>query len=348
MSRPGQIAHLARCRSTKSAAQSTPPPCGLPPFNRRRQRSRDRSRRPVERPCPGEHCGRGIRRAGPGRFHLGTATLGLARGFRFRRHRARPPRAGLWIAGCRSSCGTTERGLGARRDGRTGVAHKRSLLSHPHGLFSSGGVAELVFHDGAVQKTRTNGYSHRREVTRPSTATTSTAARDGRRRAVKLGLHLRYPPALTYRPILGQRATIRRCIFRHYSLHPFSKLLPPFPMCPAPPDSEYYGGYAPSRTDRSTVDPARAADPARPASPGPPGDWSPTYPRTGPGRTAGKAPQRGLRATNPSNDLTTQPDRAQPKDPSARCGQTGGFFTPLTAKSRSESNSPSREHFVGG
>jgi hypothetical protein len=106
MSRPGQIAHLARCRSTKSAAQSAPPPCGLPPFNWRRQRPRGRSRRPVERPCPGEQCGRGIRRAGPRRFHLETANLGLARGFRFRRHRARRPRAGLWIAGCRSFTGT--------------------------------------------------------------------------------------------------------------------------------------------------------------------------------------------------------------------------------------------------
>ncbi len=32
-------------------------------------------------------------------------------------------------------------------------------------------------------------------------------------------------------------------------------------MCPALPDSKYYGGSAPSRTDRSTVDPARAPTP---------------------------------------------------------------------------------------
>jgi len=32
-------------------------------------------------------------------------------------------------------------------------------------------------------------------------------------------------------------------------------------MCPALPDSEYYGGSAPSRTDRSTVDPTRTAPP---------------------------------------------------------------------------------------
>jgi len=34
--------------------------------------------------------------------------------------------------------------------------------------------------------------------------------------------------------------------------------LPPFPMWPAFPASEYYGGSAPSRTDRSTVDPTRS------------------------------------------------------------------------------------------
>ena len=32
-------------------------------------------------------------------------------------------------------------------------------------------------------------------------------------------------------------------------------------MCPALPDSQYYGGSAPSRTDRSTVDPARPPTP---------------------------------------------------------------------------------------
>ena len=32
-------------------------------------------------------------------------------------------------------------------------------------------------------------------------------------------------------------------------------------MCPALPDSEYYGGSAPSRPDRSTVDPTRTAPP---------------------------------------------------------------------------------------
>jgi hypothetical protein len=63
--------------------------------------------------------------------------------------------------------------------------------------------------------------------------------------------------------------TIWWCIFRHYSLHPFLKLLPPFPMCPALPDSKYYGGSAPSRTDRSTVDPAQHPRRKRGAGQGP-------------------------------------------------------------------------------
>ena len=49
-------------------------------------------------------------------------------------------------------------------------------------------------------------------------------------------------------------------------------------------------------------------------SPGPPGDWPSAYPRTGPGRTAGRAVQHSLRATNPNNNLTTALSR-----PRARC-----------------------------
>ena len=61
-----------------------------------------------------------------------------------------------------------------------------------------------------------------------------------------------HPPAVPHHSVVH---------LRHYSLHPFSKLLPPFPMCPALPDSQYYGGSAPSRTNRSTVDPARKTTP---------------------------------------------------------------------------------------
>jgi len=35
--------------------------------------------------------------------------------------------------------------------------------------------------------------------------------------------------------------------------------LPPFPMCPALPDSQYYGGSASPRPDQSTTNPARHA-----------------------------------------------------------------------------------------
>jgi hypothetical protein len=52
------------------------------------------------------------------------------------------------------------------------------------------------------------------------------------------------------------RATcIHRWIFQHRSILVFSFPLPPFPRWPAFPASEYYGGSAPSRPDRSTVDP---------------------------------------------------------------------------------------------
>src|SRR5439155_5391075 len=42
---------------------------------------------------------------------------------------------------------------------------------------------------------------------------------------------------------------------QHHSILVFSFPLPPFPRWPAFPASEYYGGSAPSRPDRSTVDP---------------------------------------------------------------------------------------------
>jgi hypothetical protein len=63
----------------------------------------------------------------------------------------------------------------------------------------------------------------------------------GRRPTVKLGLHLRYPPPRTHRHVgrwilVGRGVTIRRRIFRHYSLQlssrfrDFSKPLPPFAL----------------------------------------------------------------------------------------------------------------------
>lgn len=47
---------------------------------------------------------------------------------------------------------------------------------------------------------------------------------------MKLGLHLRYPRP---RPdqARSRSITVRRCVFRHCSILPFSQPLPPFPMC---------------------------------------------------------------------------------------------------------------------
>ena len=85
------------------------------------------------------------------------------------------------------------------------------------------------------------------------------AARIGRRPTVKFGLHLRYPPTRTHRSSVGWSATVRWCVFRHYSLHPFSKLLPPFPLCT---------GFPPLRVLRRLRPvPSRSVDdgPSRPA-----------------------------------------------------------------------------------
>jgi hypothetical protein len=95
------------------------------------------------------------------------------------------------------------------------------------------------------------------------------AAVIGRRPTVKLGLHPRYPLARPRRGLGG--TAVQRRVFRHCSLLLSSKPLPPFPMCRALPGSEYYGGSAPSRSGRPTVDPAllphwtrgRRAEPGR-------------------------------------------------------------------------------------
>ena len=79
----------------------------------------------------------------------------------------------------------------------------------------------------------------------------------GRRPTVKSGLHLRYRAR--------HGTVVRQCVSRHRSLLPFSNPLPPFPMRPALPASEYYGGSAPySRFGgRCAYLPGRAGCPAR-------------------------------------------------------------------------------------
>jgi len=79
---------------------------------------------------------------------------------------------------------------------------------------------------------------------------------------VKFGLHLRYPPAWPHRDPFKRSATIRWRILRHCSLHPFSELLPPFPMCRALPGSEYYGGSAPPQSRSADGGPSPTPTPA--------------------------------------------------------------------------------------
>ena len=74
-------------------------------------------------------------------------------------------------------------------------------------------------------------HDQRRRVVHEVEQVVEPAARIGHRPTVKFGLHLRYPPTRPHRAQLERGAAIQRRIFRHYSLHPFSKLLPPFPMC---------------------------------------------------------------------------------------------------------------------
>ncbi len=71
---------------------------------------------------------------------------------------------------------------------------------------------------------------------------------------VILDLRPRYPVWCSVRPRPG--AGVHRRIVRHRSTsYPLS--LPPFPMCPDLPDSQYYGGSASLRPDQSTTNPAR-------------------------------------------------------------------------------------------
>jgi len=98
-------------------------------------------------------------------------------------------------------------------------------------------------------------HDQRRRVMHEIEQVVEPAAGIGRRPTVKPGLHLRYPRPRSRRNLVTG-ARIHRRVFRHCSLHSFSKPLPPFPMRRALPGSEYYGGSAPFRADRPTAGPA--------------------------------------------------------------------------------------------
>ena len=83
----------------------------------------------------------------------------------------------------------------------------------------------------AVARDPVERHDQRRRVVHEVEQVIEPAAGIGHRPTVKLGLHLRYPsPAAPAGPE-RRSAAIRRRVFRHCSLLPFSKPLPPFPMC---------------------------------------------------------------------------------------------------------------------
>ena len=163
-----------------------------------------------------------------------------------------PDPPGLGILRSRTGCGRNVPCLSwARRSSRNPGIPTRSSTSttvRP----STPGVRDPV-----LPATRSNATMQRCRVVHEVEQVVEPAAGIGRSPTVKFGLHLRYP---TIWPHNGFRrcTDIHRRVFRHYSLHPFSKPLPPFPMCArALPGSKYYGGSAPPRPDRSTMDPTR-------------------------------------------------------------------------------------------
>ena len=142
---------------------------------------------------------------------------------------------------------------------------KRSALDPCPQVVQEPGNADRLLHDvdglpvhargvpAAVPRDPAERHEQRRRVVHEIEQVVEPAARIGHRPTVKLGLHSRYPvPRITPQ----RRATrIHGWVFRHHSVLVFSFPLPPFPMCRALPGSEYYGGSAPFRPDRSTVNP---------------------------------------------------------------------------------------------
>src|SRR4051794_27961217 len=142
----------------------------------------------------------------------------------------------------------------------------------------AGSVAAAVPRDPAER------HEQRRRVVHKVEQVVEPAARIGHRPTVKLGLHSRYPsPGITPE---GRATRIHEWIFRHHSVLVFSFPLPPFPMCRAFPGSEYYGGSAPLRPDRSTVNPTPA--PCRPHGKGVRTGTVPTFTDT---RSTGEEPR---------------------------------------------------------
>ena len=145
---------------------------------------------------------------------------------------------------------------------------KRSALDPCPQVVQEPGNADRLLHrvDGpavhagsvpaAVPRDPVERHEQRGRVVHEIEQVVEPAAGFGHRPTVKLGLHSRYPvPRITPE---GRATRIHGWVFRHHSVLVFSFPLPPFPMCRALPGSEYYGGSAPFRPDRSTVNPTPA------------------------------------------------------------------------------------------
>jgi hypothetical protein len=102
---------------------------------------------------------------------------------------------------------------------------------HAH-VFLDVGDPEAV-HTGRarplVSRDSVKRHEQRRRVVHEVEQVIEPMARIGHRPTVKLGLHLRYPRPRPGR-LLARSIAIRRRVFRHCSILPFSKPLPPFPM----------------------------------------------------------------------------------------------------------------------
>jgi hypothetical protein len=98
-------------------------------------------------------------------------------------------------------------------------------------------------------------HQQRRRVTHEIEQVIEPAAGIDRSPTVKLGLHLRYP---TKWPHNGFRrcTDIHRCVFRHYSILPFSKPLPPFPLCTGFPRLEVLRRLRPAPTRSADDEPS--------------------------------------------------------------------------------------------
>jgi hypothetical protein len=85
-----------------------------------------------------------------------------------------------------------------------------------------------------VSRDPTERHDQRRRVVHEVEQVIEPAARIGHRPTMKLGLHLRYPRPRPDKP-WPRSIAVRRRVFRHCSVRPFSIPLPPFPMCAGSP-----------------------------------------------------------------------------------------------------------------